>query len=79
MKEKVVLDCHAMKPFWVSWAGKRLRVGEGLDVGLKELTGVHVPLTFNSLSLATDVDVSGTWQFNFTQHDSGMLNKSNRL
>lgn len=63
-----ILDCSAVRIFWVSWRDGVIAFGKGITVKQGELFSVSVSnmIVINSLSLLTPSDVKGVWGISTT-------------
>ena len=63
-----ILSCESFRPFWISWEGGLIQMGQGLRVGVDTLIQWHdqdAPLKITGASLATGksgVGYYGNWE-----------------
>jgi hypothetical protein len=63
-----IMDCYNYKAFWVSWAGHRLKVGEGAAIGQRMFLDWVDPeeRLFQGLTVSTWGDAAGWWELSYT-------------
>ncbi|XP_013397767.1 MAM and LDL-receptor class A domain-containing protein 1-like [Lingula anatina] len=61
-----VLECGALKPFWISWDGGHIRVGQGLATGQGIFLDYINPTKFvvGGLAVSTGYGADGYWEIN---------------
>ncbi|XP_013393210.1 MAM and LDL-receptor class A domain-containing protein 2-like, partial [Lingula anatina] len=59
-----MVDCNILKPFWISWDGGHIRVGQGLTVNQSMFLDYKDPTPYavRSMGVATGFGAKGEWE-----------------